>query len=141
MRKTSGVPARASPSSQSVWAAASVAWPQRSTSTVGVNQRSRHPSPSFRRKAVSERFISAATDCSHASARSSGRMQTAAGFPANGRSVNASTQKIGTLIARPKLSYAVSFFAALIAAATPDCLRIALIRTRASLERVRTADM
>ena len=42
---------------------ASVAWPQRSTSTAGVNQRSSIAVASRHRKAVSERFISRATSC------------------------------------------------------------------------------
>ena len=40
---------------------------------------------------VSERFISEATLCIQLSSRDSGRMQTAAGLPAKGRSVKAST--------------------------------------------------
>ena len=56
------------PVSQSTCALASVACPQRSTSTSGVNQRrSNSPSGAGRTKAVSECFISAATVCIHAS--------------------------------------------------------------------------
>ena len=44
-------------------AAARVAWPQRSTSTLGVNQRRRQPSPSGTMKAVSDRLFSAAMAC------------------------------------------------------------------------------
>ena len=49
--------------------------------------------PSSRRetKAVSERFISAATSCIHVASRSPSRRHTAAGFPANGLPVKAST--------------------------------------------------
>lgn len=43
-------------------------------------------------------------------------------------------------LGRPRATcYAASFFAALIAAATPDCLRIALIFARASFESLRMA--
>src|SRR5207247_6319455 len=42
-------------------------------------------------KAVSDRFISRATSCIHRSSRGAGKTQTAAGFPRNGVSVNAST--------------------------------------------------
>src|SRR5687768_2004702 len=48
-------------------AAASVAWPQRSTSTLGVNQRRSNPSPFSTTNAVSDWFISRATSCIHSS--------------------------------------------------------------------------
>src|SRR5436305_12750589 len=66
-----------------------------STSTVGENQR-RSQSPSSRRtrNAVSERFISRATFCIQASSGKASRTHTAAGLPAKGRSVKASTLTI-----------------------------------------------
>src|SRR2546425_707069 len=57
------------PSSQSTCALAIVAWPHRSTSTVGVNQRRLNPSATGTRNAVSARFISRATCCIHEGAR------------------------------------------------------------------------
>src|SRR3954471_5266369 len=69
----------------------SVAWPQRSTSTVGVNQRSPQPSSARVRNAVSARFISAATFAIHWSSRAPSMKQTAAGFPLNASLVKAST--------------------------------------------------
>src|SRR4030095_16716265 len=68
-----------------------VAWPQSATSTAGVNQRSAKPSSRFTRNAVSERIISRAPLCIQLSSRGAGRRQTAAGLPAKGVSVNAST--------------------------------------------------
>jgi hypothetical protein len=44
-----------------------------------------------RRKAVSDRCISAATDCIQAGSASASSRQTAAGLPANGLAVKAST--------------------------------------------------
>src|SRR5262249_38489481 len=44
----------------------------------------------------SERFISVATRCIHSASRGPGSTQTAAGLPANGRSVKASTWYTGT---------------------------------------------
>src|SRR5437660_513548 len=69
---------------------ASVAWPQRSTSTLGVNQRSPHPSSPDVRKDVSARFISAATFAIQWSSRAPSMKQTATGFPLNLSLVNAS---------------------------------------------------
>ena len=79
------------PVSHKMCALARVACPHNSTSTVGVNQRKLKPSSFGTRKAVSERFISRATSRIHASGAGAGRMQTAAGFPANARLVNEST--------------------------------------------------
>src|SRR5947209_8927624 len=70
-----------------------VAWPQRSTSTVGVNQRSPQPSSAEVRNAVSARFISAATLAIHRSSRAPSMKQTAAGFPLNASLVKASMWK------------------------------------------------
>ncbi len=80
-------------SRRSTWEVARVAWPQRGTSTVGVNHWSlRIPSPSGGwTKAVSERFISAAIACMVSGGRGSSRRQTPAGFPRKGWSVKAST--------------------------------------------------
>src|SRR5512134_1050373 len=58
---------------------------------AGVNQRSSNASPRGTRKAVSARFISAATDCIQSAGAGAGRRHTAAGLPANARAVNAST--------------------------------------------------
>src|SRR5258706_8215187 len=71
-------------------AEASVAWPQRSTSTAGVNQRSDQPLSRGDRNAVSARFISAATLAIQRSSRAPSRKQTAAGFPLKGSLVKAS---------------------------------------------------
>src|SRR4051812_28446646 len=68
----------------------SVAWPQRSTSTVGVNQRSPQPSSARVRNAVSARFISAATFAIHWSSRAPSMKRTAAGLPLNASLVKAS---------------------------------------------------
>src|SRR5437764_1301816 len=80
-------------------ALARVAWPHRSTSTVGVNQRSsKCPGSSAttgRTNAVSERFISAATACIHAGSAGASRRHTAAGLPVKGPDANASTWKKG----------------------------------------------
>jgi len=73
-----------------VKALASVAWPQRRTSTVGVSQRSDQPPAMGCRNAVSESFISRATSFIHGSSAGASRMQTAAGLPVNGRLVKAS---------------------------------------------------
>jgi hypothetical protein len=83
-------------------AVASVAWPQRLVSTSGVNQRSAQsasslvPAGSGWANAVSDRRSSAATCCIHASSGhvSASSRQTAAGLPANGRSVKASMMRI-----------------------------------------------
>ena len=69
------------PSSQSTCALARVAWPQSATSVVGVNQRRSNPSSCGSRNAVSERFISRATSCIHASLGNASSTQTAAGLP------------------------------------------------------------
>src|SRR4051812_34109131 len=78
---------------------ARVAWPQSSTSTVGVNQRRPRTSALLPRptsmNAVSERLFSAAIACITASGSGVSTRQTAAGFPANGRSAKASTWKRG----------------------------------------------
>jgi len=58
--------------------------PQRSTSTVGVNQRRRQPPPACRRNAVSERFISRAVSCIHCGEAGRFSRQTAAGLPVKG---------------------------------------------------------
>lgn len=76
-------------------ALASVACPQRPTSTVGVNQRSAHASVRRSRNAVSAWFISRATSCIHRLSRSSVSTQTAAGLPLKAVSVKASTTVIG----------------------------------------------
>ena len=82
-------------------AVARVAWPHRLVSTSGVNQRSAQSASALSvsgwANAVSERCISAATCCiqvssGHVSGSSS--RHTAAGFPAKGRSVNASMIRI-----------------------------------------------
>ena len=80
------------PAPPSTWAEANVAWPHRSISTVGVNQR-RSCSPSGRgtTKAVSDRFISRAMACIRPSSGKASRTVTAAGLPAKGRSVKEST--------------------------------------------------
>ena len=77
-------------------AAASVAWPHRSTSTVGVNQRSSQlslVSPLPTRNAVSERLFSSAICWSTASGIQPSSRHTPAGLPLKARSVNASTWK------------------------------------------------
>src|SRR5262249_30394950 len=72
-------------------AEASVAWPQRSISVVGVNHRSAYsPSPPTK-NAVSDRLFSAAIACSVASGSQDARGTIAAGFPANTRLAKAST--------------------------------------------------
>ena len=87
------------PVAHRTWADASVACPHSSTSTVGVNQRrSQSPSGRGRMKAVSAWFISLAAACIQAARGPASGRQTAAGLPANGRSVNASTRYRGTLI-------------------------------------------
>ena len=70
---------------------ASVAWPHSSTSTVGVNQRKLNASPCAWKNAVSERLFSAAMSCMSASGMSPSSGHTAAGLPAKGRFVKAST--------------------------------------------------
>jgi len=72
-------------------AVASVACPHRSTSVVGVNHRSANPSPSGTKNAVSDRLFSAAMACIKGSGSHARSGQTAAGFPAKTRFVNAST--------------------------------------------------
>jgi hypothetical protein len=63
--------------------------PERSQTTVrGTRHRIL---VNLRTNAVSERFISVATDCIHAAGRVSLRMQIAAGFPSKGLFVKAST--------------------------------------------------
>src|SRR6266540_299356 len=67
---------------------------------AGVNQRRSKPSSCLTRNAVSERFISRATLCIQPTSRATGKRQTAAGLPANGVSVNASTCVIRSPTAR-----------------------------------------
>ena len=95
MANTNGSSGERVPDSHSTCAVASVACPQRSTSTRGVNQRngSWSAASSTTTKAVSERFISAATASIHASSRGASSTHTAAGLPRNGCSVKASTWK------------------------------------------------
>src|SRR5262249_14889579 len=61
----------------------------------GVNQRRSKWPGCWTRNAVSDRFISRATAWSHWSSLQDGSRQTAAGLPAKGRSVKASTWKRG----------------------------------------------
>jgi hypothetical protein len=56
-----------------------------------VSQRKRQASPSGYRNAVSDKFISRATARIQSSSAGTSSTQTAAGFPANGRSLKAST--------------------------------------------------
>ena len=69
---------------------ANVACPHKSTSTVGVNQRSAYASPSRTKKAVSARLFSAAIACMVASGSQRSSGQTAAGLPLNNSPVKAS---------------------------------------------------
>jgi hypothetical protein len=64
-----------------------------------VDQRSEKLSFCGTRKAVSDRFISAATDCIQFSDAGSVSRQTAAGLPAKARSVKASTMVMGARMA------------------------------------------
>ena len=76
----------------STWAVASVAWPHRSTSVIGVNHRSSKAlSGRATANAVSEWFISRATCCMTSSDGKAASTATAAGFPLNGSLVKAST--------------------------------------------------
>src|SRR5690606_21571088 len=78
----------------STCAAARVACPHRSTSVVGVNQRSglgSVPATEVSTKAVSECLSSAATDCIHSGSAGASSSTTPAGLPWNGASVKAST--------------------------------------------------
>src|ERR1700716_4341699 len=90
--------------SQRTCALARVAWPHRSTSTVGVNQRSSKCPGSLattgRTNAVSDRFISAATACIHAGSAGFSSRHTAAGLPVKGPDANASTWKRGARMNR-----------------------------------------
>src|SRR5262249_46444887 len=87
---------------QRTCAEARVAWPHKSTSTLGVNQRRSKWPCCLTRKAVSDRFISLATAWSHSSFFHDDSRQTAAGFPAKGRSVKASTWKrVSTIFSLP----------------------------------------
>jgi hypothetical protein len=77
----------------------------------GVNQRNRQrpASPAGRRKAVSDRFISAATACIQAGSASASSRHTAAGLPANGSAVKASTWKSGaSTVKYPNLRWYVA---------------------------------
>ncbi len=58
---------------------------------AGVNQRSRYPPSSGHRKAVSDKFISPATACIQSAAADPVIGHTAAGLPAKGSPVKAST--------------------------------------------------
>ena len=93
------VAAASVPVSHNTCALASVACPHNATSVSGVNhRRAKCDSPSAgARNAVSERFISAATDCIHDSSAGESRMHTAAGLPRNGSVANASTWKSGAI--------------------------------------------
>ena len=68
-----------------------VAWPHRSISPPGVNQRSRQRPFSRTVKAVSERLFSIAMDCISSSGSHSSMTHTAAGLPSKTRSAKAST--------------------------------------------------
>ena len=73
---------------------ASVAWPHRSTSTRGVNHRRSYSVSSLgTTKAVSDRCISRAIACIRLSGGNLSSTATAAGLPAKGSSVNASTTR------------------------------------------------
>ena len=72
-------------------ALARVACPHRPTSATGVNQRSPYPAAWGSTKAVSDRFISLATDCIHRASAGPASRHTAAGLPANTLSAKAST--------------------------------------------------
>jgi hypothetical protein len=93
-------------SPNSTKADASVAWPQRSTSSVGVNQRMAHASPSGTTKAVSERLFSLAMACIRSSGSQCPGRHTAAGFPRNRAPVNASTWKSGMDVLIRRRSFA-----------------------------------
>ena len=77
--------------SHKTWALARVACPQRPTSLLGLNHLRLKPSSRLIKKAVSDKFISPATLCIHASSFGKGSMHTAAGLPENILSVKAST--------------------------------------------------
>ena len=81
----------ARPVSYRTCALARVACPHRPTSATGVNQRSPYPAGRGSRKAVSDRFISLATDCIHRASAGPPSRHTAAGLPAKAVWVNAST--------------------------------------------------
>ena len=90
-----GSPVAARPKCHSPQAEANVACPHRSTSTLGVSQRNSNTRWRWTRKAVSDKFISAATACNQPSAGQASSKQTAAGLPEKGRSANASTTRSG----------------------------------------------
>src|SRR5205814_5830199 len=97
LRVSKASSAAGSPSSQRRWADASVACPQRSTSTAGVNHRKPYrPSPRGERNAVSATFISLATACIQPGSAPAPTTHTPAGLPPKGRSAKASTWKIRT---------------------------------------------
>src|SRR5437660_5176142 len=102
--KFAGFPSVWGSVSQRTCALARVAWPHRSTSTVGVNQPSSKCPGSLattgRTNAVSDRFISAATACIHAGSAGFSSRHTAAGLPVKGPDANASTWKRGARICR-----------------------------------------
>ena len=100
-------PADSSWARKSCAAEASVAWPHRSISTVGVNQRrwcageseggaGASPGISPTRYAVSERLFSAAMACRDASESQCGKCTTAAGFPPKTSRVKASIWEMGS---------------------------------------------
>ena len=94
--KHRGCEAVASPVSHKACAVARVAWPHKSTSALGVNQRSRQrPGSKGIAKAVSDRFSSAATDCIQDEVASGPGRHTAAGLPRKASRVNASTTHKG----------------------------------------------
>ena len=85
-----GAAGSTSPVSYRMWALARVACPHRLTSATGVNQRSPYPAARGSTKAVSDRFISPATDCIHRASAGPSSRHTAAGLPANTLSAKAS---------------------------------------------------
>ena len=72
-------------------ALASVAWPHKSTSTMGENHRIKNGIDATSTNAVSDRLFSEAMDCIVAASRHSVTVTTAAGLPWNSSSANAST--------------------------------------------------
>jgi hypothetical protein len=98
------------PSTMPVWrstcAEANVAWPHRSISTAGENQRRPKVvgSSEGERNAVSEMPSSKAMDCMRSSSSCSRGRQTAAGLPPKARSLKASTQMIGIVMMPTMLS-------------------------------------
>src|SRR5262245_42774916 len=97
-------PTGASPRAARTWAAATVPWPHK-VSSIPVAENQRRPrtpsSPAGRRNAVAGRAISAATACMADSSSPVASRTTAAGLPANGVDVNASTRTISTALTTP----------------------------------------